>query len=138
MKKYFIYKTIPLDQINELIKIEPKLTTFLDLSKPFTVRIMPDHYHCFLHSVISQQLASAAVNTIWHKLVFTFPKLTPKVISQATNEQLNFVGLSPQKVTLIKKVSYDIIDKKLNLKKLEKLSSDQIYEILTKYKFLGE
>jgi 3-methyladenine DNA glycosylase/8-oxoguanine DNA glycosylase len=64
MKKFFIYKTIPLEQINELLKIEPKLANLIDLSKPFTIRIMPDHYQCFIHSVISQQLANAAVDSI--------------------------------------------------------------------------
>jgi 3-methyladenine DNA glycosylase/8-oxoguanine DNA glycosylase len=64
MKKFFTYKTVPMDQINELVKIEPKLSSFLDLSHPFTVRIMKDHYQCFIHTVISQQLASAAVDTI--------------------------------------------------------------------------
>jgi hypothetical protein len=51
---------------------------------------------------------------------------------------LSSVGLSPQKISLIKKVTYDIVDKKLNLDKMEKLSSTQIHDILTKYKYLGE
>lgn len=138
MKKFFVYKTVPHEQIDELFKIEPKLAKYIDLSKSFTIRIMPDHYQCFIHSVISQQLSNAAVDSIWHKLVFSFPKLTPKIISHASNEQLNSIGLSPQKISLIKKVSYDIVDKKLNLEKLAKLSSEQIYTTLIKYKYLGD
>jgi 3-methyladenine DNA glycosylase/8-oxoguanine DNA glycosylase len=98
---------------------------------------MHNHYHCFIHSVISQQLASAAVDSIWNKLIFNFPNLTPKAISRASTEQLNAIGLSPQKISLIKKISLDILDKKLNFKKMEKLKSEQIYDILTKYKYLG-
>jgi 3-methyladenine DNA glycosylase/8-oxoguanine DNA glycosylase len=64
VKKIFVYKTITQDQINKLLKIEPKLTNYLNLSKPFTVRIMPDHYQCLVHSIISQQLSNAAVDTI--------------------------------------------------------------------------
>jgi 3-methyladenine DNA glycosylase/8-oxoguanine DNA glycosylase len=64
MKKFFLYKTVPMEQINEIIKIEPQLSKFIDLTHPFTVRIMPDYYQCFIHSVISQQLASAAVDSI--------------------------------------------------------------------------
>jgi 3-methyladenine DNA glycosylase/8-oxoguanine DNA glycosylase len=67
-----------------------------------------------------------------------FPKLNAKTISHASNEQLSSIGLSPQKISLIKKVSYDIVDKKLNLDKLGKLSSEEIYTTLTKYKYLGD
>lgn len=98
---------------------------------------MPDHYQCLVHSIISQQLSNAAVDTIWRKLIFNFPKLSPKMISSATSEQMRSIGLSPQKVSLIKKISYDIIDKKLNLNKLAKLSSEQIHNTLIKYKYLG-
>jgi DNA-3-methyladenine glycosylase II len=59
------------------------------------------------------------------------------MISSATSEQMRSIGLSPQKVSLIKKISYDIIDKKLNLNKLAKLSSEQIHNTLIKYKYLG-
>jgi hypothetical protein len=48
------------------------------------------------------------------------------------------VGLSHQKISLIKKLTYDIVDKKINLNKLEKLSSQGIHDVLTKYKYLGE
>jgi 3-methyladenine DNA glycosylase/8-oxoguanine DNA glycosylase len=64
MKKFFVYKTVPHEQIDELFKIEPKLAKYIDLSKSFTIRIMPDHYQCFIHSVISQQLSNAAVDSI--------------------------------------------------------------------------
>jgi 3-methyladenine DNA glycosylase/8-oxoguanine DNA glycosylase len=64
MKKIFVYKKISTAQINALLKLEPKLINYLDLTKPFTVRIMPDHYQCLVHSVISQQLTSAAVDAI--------------------------------------------------------------------------
>ncbi|MDR3330315.1 MAG: hypothetical protein LBS76_03470 [Mycoplasmataceae bacterium] len=137
MKKFFIYKTVPMEQISELIKREPKLASFLDLKHPFTVRIMPDHYQCFIHSVISQQLNSAAVDSIWNRFVLNFKKINPKAVVKANTEQLSAVGLSPQKISLIKKVTYDIIDGKLNLKKLEKMTNDEIRTILTKYKYLG-
>jgi 3-methyladenine DNA glycosylase/8-oxoguanine DNA glycosylase len=70
--------------------------------------------------------------------MFVFPKLNPKVIGRATVEQLRLVGLSPQKISLIKQVSYDIVDKRLNLNKLAKWSNVQIQTTLTKYKYLGE
>jgi 3-methyladenine DNA glycosylase/8-oxoguanine DNA glycosylase len=64
MKKFFVYKTVPTEQINEILSREPKVQKFINLKHPFTVRIMPDRFQCFIHTVISQQLNSAAVDSI--------------------------------------------------------------------------
>jgi DNA-3-methyladenine glycosylase II len=138
MKPLFVYKNVAKSQLEELFTYEPKLKSLILLDKPFTVRIMPDIYQCFVHTVISQQLSSAAVDTIWNKLLFSFKKIDPKTLSKATTEQLNAIGLSPQKISLIKKISYDIIDKKLNFDKMTKWSYEEIFNKLTPYKYIGK
>jgi 3-methyladenine DNA glycosylase/8-oxoguanine DNA glycosylase len=67
-----------------------------------------------------------------------FKKITPKVIMKASNEQLAAVGLSPQRISLIKKMTYDIMDKRINLDKLEKLSNEDIANSLINYKYIGQ
>jgi 3-methyladenine DNA glycosylase/8-oxoguanine DNA glycosylase len=64
MKKYFKYKKVTVEQIQQLINKEPFLGKFIDLKNPFTIRIMPDHFQCIVHTIISQQLHSAAVDSI--------------------------------------------------------------------------
>jgi 3-methyladenine DNA glycosylase/8-oxoguanine DNA glycosylase len=59
-------------------------------------------------------------------------------MASATTEQLNAIGLSAGKITAIKKISYDIVDHRLNLKKLGKKNNDIIRGTLTKYKFIGD
>jgi DNA-3-methyladenine glycosylase II len=138
MKKFFKFKLISEERIVELFNIEPELMNYLDAKKPFNIRVMPDHFQCFVHTVISQQLSSAAVDTIWNRMILNFKTITPKIIANASKETLSVIGLSPQKIGLIKQVSYDILDKKLNLKKLGKKNNNEISEILTKYKYLGQ
>jgi 3-methyladenine DNA glycosylase/8-oxoguanine DNA glycosylase len=67
-----------------------------------------------------------------------FKKITPKVISKIPKETLLAIGLSPQKITLLKEISIDILDKKLSLGKLEKLSNNEIAQTLIKYKYVGQ
>jgi 3-methyladenine DNA glycosylase/8-oxoguanine DNA glycosylase len=67
-----------------------------------------------------------------------FKKITPKTIAKATNEQLSAIGIASQKISPIKQIAYDILDKKLNLDKLEKFSDAEIANILTKYKYVGQ
>jgi 3-methyladenine DNA glycosylase/8-oxoguanine DNA glycosylase len=64
MAKTFIYKTVNQAHINELFKLEPLLQRYLNINTPITFRLMPDHYKCLIHSIISQQLNSAAVDAI--------------------------------------------------------------------------
>jgi 3-methyladenine DNA glycosylase/8-oxoguanine DNA glycosylase len=59
-------------------------------------------------------------------------------IAKSSIEQLNTIGLSPQKASLIKKITYAIIDKKINLKKMEKMDNQAIHDVLIEYKYLGE
>jgi 3-methyladenine DNA glycosylase/8-oxoguanine DNA glycosylase len=58
-------------------------------------------------------------------------------MAAATSEQLNAIGLSPNKISAIKKISYDIVDHKLNLKKLGKQNDEVIRQTLTQYKYIG-
>ncbi|MDR0545674.1 MAG: hypothetical protein LBG49_01995 [Mycoplasmataceae bacterium] len=138
MAKTFIYKTVNQAHINELFKLEPLLQRYLNINTPITFRLMPDHYKCLIHSIISQQLNSAAVDAIWNKLVFSFKKLKPKIMQKATVEQLTGIGLTETKAKLIVKLTKDICNNILSLKKLEKKSNSEIIEILTKYEGIGE
>jgi 3-methyladenine DNA glycosylase/8-oxoguanine DNA glycosylase len=60
------------------------------------------------------------------------------VIGKSSLPQLEAIGLSPQKASLIKKVTYDILDKKLSFQKMAKASSSEIHQTLIKYKYLGD
>lgn len=138
MNKFFKYQIVKPEIIKELEKIEPRLPEFVDLDKPFSIRTMPDHFQCFMHTIISQQLSSAAVDSIWNKLVLNLKKINYKTIINIPKEALASIGLSPQKISLVKQLAYDIADKKLNLKKLNKKTNDEISLILKQYKYVGQ
>lgn len=135
--KYFKYQKIDPSLLKELIDLEPKLAKYIDLNQPFYFRIMPNHFHCLVHTIVSQQLSNAAVDAIWTKLINKFKKINPKVIANASLETLRDIGFSENKIKCLKQISYDICDKKLNLKKIEKLPNEKIYAILTKYHNIG-
>lgn len=138
MKNFFKYQNINIEHVRELANIEPRLKDFVDLNKPFNIRTMPDHFQCFVHTIISQQLSSAAVDTIWNKLTLNIKKINAKTIVKTSKEILSSLGLSPQKISLLKQISYDVVDKKLNLNKLEKMDNEEIAKILTNYKYVGQ
>jgi 3-methyladenine DNA glycosylase/8-oxoguanine DNA glycosylase len=64
MSRYFKYINIPTEQIIQLLTLEPKLVKFINADRPFSIRIMPDHFTCIVHTIISQQFSSAVVDAI--------------------------------------------------------------------------
>ena len=94
-------------------------------------------YSCLVHTIISQQLASAAVDTIWNKLVSHFKKITAKKMANADYQVLCSFGLTSTKASLIKKLAQDIKDKKLKIKKFKKMSDQEITDVLKQYKGVG-
>jgi 3-methyladenine DNA glycosylase/8-oxoguanine DNA glycosylase len=67
-----------------------------------------------------------------------FNNVNPKVIASASKEQLSANGIANDKISLIKAITYDIVDKKLKLDKLVKEDTEAIKKILLKYKGLSE
>jgi 3-methyladenine DNA glycosylase/8-oxoguanine DNA glycosylase len=64
MKDFFVYKQIPLEETRKLAELEPRLAELINFDKSFNIRLMPDHFQCLIHTVISQQASNAAVDTI--------------------------------------------------------------------------
>jgi 3-methyladenine DNA glycosylase/8-oxoguanine DNA glycosylase len=71
-------------------------------------------------------------------MILNLKTIKPKTIAFASKEILSTIGLSTQKITLLKQISYDILDKKLNLKKLAKKSNEEIGNALINYKYVGQ
>ena len=50
---------------------------------------------------------------------------------------LNDLGIPLQKANTIKKIAYDILDRKISIKKINKMNDEQITKILLQYKGIG-
>ena len=137
-KTYFKYILVDPELIQNLINIKSEIKNFVDVNKPFYFRVMPDHYVCLIHSIISQQISSKILNSIWEKLNKTVKKITPKNMLKINSEKLKNIGIPLRKIVLIREISKDIVIKKLSLDKLKKSNDKTIYEILTSYKGMGK
>jgi DNA-3-methyladenine glycosylase II len=136
-KEVFQFITIQNKQLLSVIEKEKQLLDYIDFKKPFVVRIMHDKFLCLIHTIISQKNTSKKIDEIWSRLFFYFKNITPKTISTLSHDQLFSLGINDMQIHLIKNISNDIILKKLNLKKFDKLSSSKIIDILIKYSGLG-
>lgn len=99
-----------------------------------------DLFADLIESIINQQLSGKAAATIFNrfKLLFktkSFP--TPKEILKVADQKIRECGISYSKIKYIKGICQAIIDGSLDIKKISKLSDEEVIIELTKLKGVG-
>lgn len=87
--------------------------------------------------ILEQQVSLASALAALNKLKEKTGKITPAALLKLSDEEMRACYVSRQKMGYIRGVSQTIVDKELNLKKLEALSSDEIRETLIRLKGIG-
>ena len=105
-------------------------------------RIQPHtkYLQTLVGSIISQQLSTKAAETIQKRFLALyapakFPK--PELIVTTPDDELRAVGLSYQKLGYIKDLASKVADGSVNLKRLPKMSDEEIINELIKVKGIG-
>ena len=90
-------------------------------------------------SIVSQQLAGRAAETIFNRFKSLFPKskITPAKTLRLKDEDLRKVGLSRAKAAYIKDLAQRVNSGELNLEKISQLSDEEVITELTKVKGIG-
>jgi len=93
------------------------------------------NFESLVLSVISQQLATAAADTISKRFIEQVGKVSAKSVLKVAPESLRAVGLSNAKLKTI--IGLEEAAKSINLEKIDELPDDQIYVELTKLWGIG-
>ncbi len=100
--------------------------------------IIPDVFAALVHSIIGQQIATKAHKTIWNRLKSNIDDINPIAINAIPDEELQSIGISFKKVSYIKNIAQKVIDKELDIDKLQTLSDDEICDELVQLKGIGK
>ena len=126
--------------INHLKANDSVLAGVIEKYGLFTLRAHTDYYFELVSSIISQQLSVKAAATIQKRFVElfggTFP--TPEQILAKQPEELRAVGLSNAKSAYVQDLAQHVLDGRLELAKLPKLSNEEIIKELVAVKGIGE
>lgn len=101
----------------------------------------PDDYFIdLIESIISQQLSIKAADTIFgrFKKLFKEEHINPKELLKLDDQKIRDAGISFSKIKYIKGIAKAILDKQIDLKKLEKLSDEEVIKELIKLKGVGK
>ncbi len=98
-----------------------------------------DIFFSLCKSIIGQQISVAAANSVFLKFKKKCNnKVTAKIVSQLTFNQLKKCGLSRQKVLGIKSLSKKMLDKSFNPKLILKMNDDDAISYLSELRQIGK
>ena len=88
--------------------------------------------------IVEQQLSVASAKAIFNRVKLICRDFEASSFLKIKEEELKATGLSRQKVTYCRNVAEAVINKTLDFKKLEKMSDQEVVEMLVKIKGIGE
>ncbi|MDA4117487.1 MAG: DNA-3-methyladenine glycosylase 2 family protein, partial [Thaumarchaeota archaeon] len=96
-------------------------------------------FESLVESILSQQLAAAAADSIITKVRALFPEgtLEPKKVMRMDSRKLRGAGVSPQKLSYLKDLSSRIVEGRLDLEALRSRTDQEIIEVLDEVKGVG-
>lgn len=129
---YFKRILIDKDIISGFFDKHPKMNKFLNKEEPFFIRASTKPYAGLLHAIISQnETNKQIIETTTYLSKLLRDNIKPRKVIRLDLEEV-FGAKAP----LIRQITQDVISRKLNLKKLMKLSTNQIVDALTSYEGL--
>tara|TARA_B100000029_G_scaffold8894_1_gene9449 strand:- start:88 stop:1185 length:1098 start_codon:yes stop_codon:yes gene_type:complete len=121
-----------------LLRSDKKLGPLIRRIGPCSMRITKNPFQTLVEAIIYQQLSEASATAITKRFLKLYKKFpTPRQVNNTSDKKLKDIGLSGTKINYIKGLSKLIIQKKIDFKKISKLSDEQVIEELTKIKGIG-
>jgi len=126
--------------IRRLRRVDPILKDVIDRIGPFKRKLTKDRYHSLARAIVGQQISTSAARSIWNRLEqLTAPKkLTADAVIVLADEQLRGAGLSPQKLRYFRDLALRIVDGRLPLAKLSRMSDEAVTSALVEVTGIGE
>jgi DNA-3-methyladenine glycosylase II len=125
--------------IKHLKSADPIMADLIDRAGPFTLKLDRDRFGILVRSIVSQQISTKAARSIRMKLVALLKpdSLSAEAIHRRTDEELRTAGLSRQKVSYLRDLSARVIDQRLQLSQIGRLSDEDAIEHLIQVRGIG-
>jgi DNA-3-methyladenine glycosylase II len=124
-----------------LSRVDPVLAALIRRVGPCRLGHGPvrDPFQALLRAIVSQQLSVKAANTIFERLLTLFPggRAEPARLLVFADEDLRRAGLSGQKIRYMRDLATRVLDGRLRLARLDRLSDQEVLQALTEVKGIG-
>lgn len=122
---------------DRLGRVDPDLQAIIDQYgyPPFWSR--PNTFETLVHIILEQQVSLASALATLEKLRQKVGIITPQNVLKLSDEELRAATFSRQKTAYVRHLSEQLINRHIDLKRLEELSDDEIRNALIKLKGIG-
>ena len=97
-----------------------------------------DPFYSLCKSIVGQQVSVASAEAVWRRLNIKIKQITPKNIKNLSDKELKSCGFSRQKITYIKELANNFINKSFNLNKLKNMNDEDAINYLSLNKGIGK
>lgn len=125
--------------VKHLRKSDAAMRQVIRTIGPFTLKTMPGGYAVLVRSILSQQISTAAAETIRKRLESLLPqrRFVPGSLARLTDDQLQSVGLSSQKRSYIRDLTQKTLDGTINFRRIAAGTDEDAIEELVQVKGIG-
>ena len=99
--------------------------------------VNPDIFSSIVHQIVSQQISSAARNTVWGRMLEGLGEITPEAVLGIEKDQLQAFGISFRKADYIIDFSTKVKEGLVNLGDIHNLTDREVIEKLCLVKGIG-
>ena len=127
------------DAIRHLRQADPVMGNLIAQAGAFTLKLNRDRFGMLVRSILSQQISTKAARSIRLRLdeLLKPDKIAPDAVARVTDVQLRSVGLSGQKVGYLRDLTERMLDGRLRLDRIGRLSDEDAIEHLIQVKGIG-
>lgn len=101
------------------------------------IRLNPRRFETLAHSILSQQISTAAARSIRAKLIAAAGGLSAARLSRLTDPQLRACGVSPQKIGYLRDLIEKTVDRRLKFRSYTQWEDERVIEDLVRVRGIG-
>lgn len=117
---------------------DPKLAAAIDAVGPVRRELVEGLFPAVVHSIVGQQISTAAQNTIWARLQERLGEITPAAVNAASVEELQACGITFRKAGYIKEFAAKVASGEFDLDAIEQMDDAEAIAALSSLKGIGE
>lgn len=127
-----------MDEIKKILAKDPKLKKYMKLERSFP-KVTKNITMKLVSSILSQQLSTAVARVMNQRFLDLIGKKSPKAedILKFSIAEIKSIGISQQKASYIHNVAEFMVEHKITLAKLNKMTDEEIIELLIQIKGVG-
>jgi DNA-3-methyladenine glycosylase II len=124
--------------VDEIGKLDPTLGNLISQCGPIEIPLQEDYFVSIASAIVGQQLSNRVAEVLWSRLnSLAEDKISPEWILSMEDEALRCIGISYSKIKYLKSLSKALIEKTIELDRLDLLDDEEIIRQLTMVKGIG-